>query len=338
MEDVFIWAEQRDSNLFAVSLEVLNKAGKIACEIGGRLNAVLIGADCKRCAEELIYHGAQKIFLVENPLLELYQSDVYAKILSGILAQYQPEIVLIGGTTVGMDIAPRVAASLNTGLTAHCVDLYIEHLDGNRQLIQVVPGWGGRMMLKIVCPEKRPQIATIKPGIMNIGKPDYERTGEIVELTPTIRETNFQARTLEFIPDDDEGLSIDTAERIVAGGFGLYSSGGFELIERLAQVLRAEVAGTRPAFDHGWIPESRIIGQSGKTVHPKLFISIGTSGAIHFTTGFHKAEVVIAINKNPDAPIFEIADIGIIDDLKIIIPLLTEEIKKLTKRKEECLN
>ncbi|MFC1974618.1 electron transfer flavoprotein subunit alpha/FixB family protein [Chloroflexota bacterium] len=229
-----------------------------------------------------------------------------------------------------MDLAPRVAAKVKTGLTAHCTDLYIDKAGDKPQLIAVVPGWGGNLMVKIACPEKRPQMATVKPGVME--KPDRvkDRQGQIIRIETNINDADFRARTIEIIEEKPSGIPLDEADIIVAGGWGLESVGGFELVEELAEVLGGAVGGTRPAVDKGWLPEERMIGSSGKTVSPKFFISAGASGAMHFTTGFLKSKVILAIDKNPKAPIFEVCDLGIVGDLGKIIPCLVGELKAAT--------
>ena len=328
MDKVAVVAEQREGHLMEVSLELLQKATDLAIILNGTVSAILVGNHCKDLANELIAHGASKVFLVDHPHLELYQSDVYAKVTASILTEISPEIVLIGGTSIGIDLASRVAAKLKTGLTAHCIDLYIEKIDGKEQLIHVVPGWGGKIMVKIICPNHRPQMATIRPGMMERAKPDPSRIGNIISIHPDMTENDFGARTLEMVKERREERPLEDAEIIVAGGFGLYSAGGFGLIEQLAIAFHGEVAGTRPACDQGWIPQNRTIGQSGKTVRPKLFVSIGASGAVHYTTGFLKSRVIVGIDKNPSSPIFHVADFGIVEDLKKIIPCLIEELKQ----------
>ena len=328
MKDVMVWVEQRDNQLMDVSLEMLQKATELAAVLEGNVSAILIGNECKDLADELILYGASKVFLIEDSRLQLYQSGPYVRIAADIISEVSPEIVLIGGTSIGMDIASRVAARLRTGLTSHCVDLYIEKIEGKDQLVHIVPGWKGNMMLKIICPEHRPQMATVRPGVMERGKPDHSRKGEIVSVVHDMVDDDFKVKTLEMVHEEVEGISLDDADIVVSGGYGLYSAGGFKLVEELADAISGEVAGTRPAFDQGWIPESRMIGQSGKMVRPKLFVSIGASGAMHYTTGFSKSNVVVGIDKNPKAAIFGVADLGVVGDLEKIVPCLIEELKK----------
>ncbi|HEU20643.1 MAG TPA: electron transfer flavoprotein subunit alpha/FixB family protein [Deltaproteobacteria bacterium] len=328
MRELIVYAEQKGGMLVDVSLEMMAQAVQLSHRINGTISAILIGDSCGYNADELICHGAHKVYLVEDKRLALYQNAATAKVVADILSVQSPEIVLIGGTSVGTDVAARVAARLRTGLTAHCIDLSIEEIDGEDQLVQTVPGWGGRMSVKIVCPQRRPQIVTIRPGVMEKGDPDPTRRGDLIPVMPVLTEDDFGARTLAFVEEKTKAGSLDDARIIVSGGFGLYGSGGFRLIEALADVVNGEIAGTRPAVDHGWIEEERLIGQSGKNVRPRLFISIGTSGAMHYTTGFSRAQVVVAIDRNASAPIFDVAHIGIVGDLNRIIPCIIKELTK----------
>lgn len=325
--DFFVWAEHRDGRVLPVTFEIMEKARQLASQTGGSLSAALLGSGCAGPARSLVHCGASRVYVIDDPALALYQSDLYPAVLAGLLDETRPDAALFGGTAIGTDLAPRVAAILKTGLTAHCIDFRIEEIDGKETFVQVVPGWGGNMLLKIVCPERRPQMATVRPGVLEAGDPDIARSGEVIAWKTDIPVQKIRARTLEFVREDSGSAALEEADVIVSGGFGLESAGGFALVEELAGALHGEVAGTRPAFDRGWIPESRMIGQSGKTVGPKLFLSVGASGATHYTTGFMKAKVIAAIDRNPKAPIFDIADIGIAGDLKKIIPCLIEELK-----------
>jgi len=330
---ILIWAEQNNGRPAGVSLEVLQKA----CELAGdsdKVTAALIGEDCRDAASELVACGAARAFVCEDARLELYQADAYAKILTDLISQTRPSIVLMGSTCIGADLAPTVAARLGTGLTAHCTDLYFEFFDGREQLVMVVPGWQGNMMVKIICPERRPVMATIRPGIFERSRPDRSRKGEVATVKPEIDERDFRARTLERVMEGGES-SLEQACVIVSGGFGFFESKGFALLEELARAIGGISAGSRPAVDAGWIPDSRMIGQSGSTVSPELFISIGASGAPHYTTGFGKSKLIAAIDKNPKALVFDIADFGIVGDLNEVIPALIEELKRGNYKKSE---
>ncbi len=331
MSEVWVIAEQRLGKLMNVSLELLGKGNELARRLKVGLAAVLLGDKVQALADELVCYGADKVYLGDDPRLRLYQSEIYADLIAKLIDTYRPQIVLIGATSIGRDLAPRIAAKLKTGLTAHCVELHIANGDSGRpQLVQVVPGWGGNLMVNITCPVKRPQIATVSPGVMTKCS-RKERQGEIVALALDIQEES-RAETLELVEEEPSALALEEAEVVVAGGWGLISAGGFEPVEELAKVLSGAVAGTRPALDSGWIPECRVVGQSGKTVSPKLFISVGASGTPQFTTGFQKAKVVLAIDQNRNAPIFDVADIGLVGDLREIIPCLVAELREAVLR------
>lgn len=327
MNEVWVIAEQRLGKLMNISLELLNKGAELASTLKVGLAAILLGDNVQMLAEELIRYGADRVYLGEDTGLRLYQSETYTDVIAQLIKEQQPQIVLVGGTSIGRDIASRVAARLRTGLTAHCVDLYIEQDDHKPQLVQVVPGWGGNLMVKITCPERRPQIATMNAGVVSKCSRDEQRKGEIIKLTVNTK-IDLSVETLEMVEEAPSSVALDEAEVVVAGGWGLFSAGGFKPVEELARILGGAVAGTRPAVDAGWIPEHCMIGQSGKTVNPKLFISIGASGAPQFTSGFSKSKVILAIDQNPKAPIFQLADIGLVGNLQDILPCLIAELKK----------
>ncbi len=327
--EVWVWAEQRNGQLMGVSLEILNTGSQLAQKLGREVVAVLIGYQISGLAAELVAYGANKVYTIDKPELSLYQSDVYAKILADLVQKDEPTILLLGATNVGMDLAPRVAAKLKTGLTAHCADLRIDDVGGKPLLVADVPGFGGNMVVSIACPERRPQMATVRPGVMERPSKESTRKGAIIPVEIEIRDKDFRARTVEIVEQKPEGAPLEAAEIVVAGGWGLKSVGGFKFIEELASVLGGSVAGTRPAVDANWVTEDRMIGSSGKTVAPKLFISVGASGATHFTTGFLKSKTILAVDQNPKAPIFEVCDIGICGDVAKVVPCLIGEIKKI---------
>lgn len=322
--ELWVWAEQRRGRLLPVSLELLGKARELAPALGAVPAAVLLGQGVEEAAGELFAHGAEKVYLVDHPLLRLYQSDAYADLLARLAGERGPEVILLGATTLGRELAARVAARLGTGLTAHCVDLYVNE---EGRLVQVVPGLGRGTLWEYVC-LRNPQMATVKPGVFPVPKGDPGRRGELVRVPCDVREESLRARTLEMAEEEPAGVSLEAAEVVVAGGWGLHAAGGFEPVRELARLLGAAVGGTRPAVDRGWIPEELMIGQSGKTVSPRLFVSLGASGAMHFTTGFLGSGVIFAVDQNPGAPIFEVADVGIVGDLRAVLPLLIEELRK----------
>jgi len=324
-KEVWIWAEQRLGKLLPVSFELLGKGYELSQNLEGKLSAVLVGSEVRKLAYELMDYGCEKIYLTEDPRLSLYQGDFYTDLLSRLLDESRPEIVLWGATTTGTELSARVAAKLRIGLTAHCIDLYIEHTDGKPRLVQIVPGWSGNLAVKIVS-RTTPQMATVKPGLMTKA-PQRKVKGEVIPIAVDVKEKDLKAETIEIVEEEPEEMSLEEAEVVVSGGWGLNALGGFAPVEEIAAILGGVVAGTRPAFDKGWIPESRLIGISGKIVSPKLFISLGASGATQYTTGFARSQVILAVDQNPKAPIFEIADIGIVGNLQTILPLLIKELK-----------
>ena len=327
--EVWIWAEQRNGKLMEVSLEVLGKGLELANKTGVGLAAILIGNNnIEAMAKELIAYGANKVYLISDPQLEFYQNNAYVRLISELIEQYKPEIMLLGATVIGTDLAPTIAARVKTGLTAHCSDLCIENIDNKPQLITTVPGFGGGIMVRIACLEKRPQMATVGPGVMKKADKDETRQGEIVRVEAQVGEEDLKARTVEMVERQPAGMPVESASIVVAGGRGLKAAGGFKPLQELAEMLGAAIGGTRPARDAGWISEENLIGSSGKTVRPKLFVSIGASGAMHFSSGFSRAKSVLAINNDSQAPIFEVCDLGIVADLNEIVPCLIKELKK----------
>lgn len=328
--DVWVWAEQRNGRLLGVSLELLGKGVQLAEELGVHLAAVLLGDKVEGLANELIAHGASKVYLLEHSHLNLFQSGLYTRVLTEMVQRHKPEVLIMGATTVGMDLAPSIAARLKTGLTAHCVDLTIEQIENKPLMVAAIPGWGGKIMVKIACPDKRPQMATVKPGMMEKPKKDAERKGQIIREKFDLCPEDLKARTIEIVEEKPVGIPLEEAEAVVSVGWGIQSEQNIKLAKELAAALRAAVGGTRPAVDKGWLPEEAMIGQSGKLVSPKIFISLGASGAMAYAVGFLKSKVVLAVDKNPTAPIFEMCDVGIVADLNKLLPVLVEEFKKAT--------
>lgn len=327
--EVWIFAEQRSGRLMPVSLELLNKGKELANQLSTSIVAVLLGDSIDDLTQQLIDYGAQKVYGFENHKLRFYQSGSYARLIAEVIERDQPEVFLLGATMVGMDLAPRVAAMVKTGLTAHCSDLYLEEIEGRKKLIAAVPGWGGNFIVKIACPQAIPQMATVRSGVFEKPEKVPGSKGEVVKVSVEIKNEDECVETVEMVESSPVGMKLEEAEIVVGGGWGLQSVGGFQMAEDLAAVLGGVTAGTRPAVDAGWISEDRMIGSSGKTIAPKLFVSAGASGAMHFTTGFSKAKVILAIDKNPKAPIFEMADIGLVADLAKIIPAIIRESKSL---------
>lgn len=327
--EVWVIAEQRSDELQPVSLELLGKGLELSSKLDVGVTAILLGKSVKKAAQELIYHGASKVYLLEDARLRYYQGELYARLIAELIGQHKPEIVMASATTIGTELTPRVAAKVETGLTAHCIDLYIDEENPQKQLVQVVPGWGGNLMVRIICPQRRPQMVTVRPGVLSPSPRDEKRKGKIVSVTPDIKEGDLRVETVEMVEELPREKPLESAKTVVCGGWGMNALGDFSKVQELADVLEGAVAGTRPAMDKGWIKESRLIGQSGKTVSPELFISLGASGAMHYTTGFMGAKFILSVDQNPTAPIFEMSDIGIIGDLRDVLPCLIEEFKKV---------
>jgi electron transfer flavoprotein alpha subunit len=327
---VWVWIEHHHDKLARVSLGLLGKARELCQQLNdAELASVLAGTDSKQLVAELIDHGSDKVYLASNPSFTPFQTDLCANLMTRLIQSHRPEIVLSGATSLGQETAARVAARVGTGLTAHCIDLYIEKINEKPQLVTVVAGWGGNLTLKIICPEKRPQMATVKPGILSPAEPE-KRSGEVITVEPEDKAPTFEV--VEVVEEQEETLPLERAEVVVAAGWGLNSSGGFQAAEELAEILGGVVAGTRPVLDAGWIPIDRMIGQSGETVAPQLLVTLGVSGAPQFATGVLNSKVIFAVDKNPQAPIFEMADIGIVGDLQDVLPLLIKKLRAIKRQ------
>jgi len=327
--EIWVIGEQRRGRLEEVSLELLSKGTALSQRMGVTLSSVLLGDEVEEVARELVFHGAEKVYLLEDARLRYYQSEAYARLLAGVIKEHEPQIILIGATEIGKELAPRVAAKLRTGLTAHCIDLYVGEVDDAPHLIHVVPGWGGNLVMHIICPQRRPQVVTVKPGVLPKPVRDENKKGKIIRVKPDVRDKDFsRIETMEVVEEPPKGKSLEAADVVVCGGWGMNALGDFSKVQELADILGGAVAGTRPAMDKGWVDEARMIGQSGKTVRPGLFVSLGASGAMHYTTGFMGSKVVLAVDQNPQAPIFQMADIGVVGDLCEVLPCLIEELKK----------
>ncbi|MFZ5450975.1 MAG: electron transfer flavoprotein subunit alpha/FixB family protein [Thermodesulfobacteriota bacterium] len=320
---IWVFMEQRRGLLHDVGLELLGKARELAGAQGGEVAALLLGADVSHLTDEVMAHGADLVLVAEDPALEPYRLLPYTAILSQACRQRQPAILLFGATAMGMELAPRLAARLETGLSAHCLDL---QLDADGQLLQMVPGWGGGVVATIKCPLHRPQMATVMPGVMQKCQPSPKK-GQVVNLAVPPDLDLSGPRVLEVHREAPQTRPLETAEVVVAGGFGIGGPEGWQLLEELAGLLGGAVGATRPAVDEGWAAEEQMIGASGKTVRPRLYIGVGISGMSHHVVGMDGSEVVVAINSDPKAPIFEVADICLVGDFREIIPPLLAEIQ-----------
>ncbi|MGD9396096.1 MAG: electron transfer flavoprotein subunit alpha [Candidatus Thorarchaeota archaeon] len=325
--DVWVWCETSEGRLKGVGLELISKGRELADKLGEKLVAVLIGHEIEPHADTLIHHGADKVYVVDDKIFNHYTTDAYTIALNTLIAPHKPAIVLYGATSNGRDLAPRVAARMALGLTADCTGLDI---DDERQLIQTRPAFGGNIMAEIISPYTRPQMATVRPNVFKPSEPDTSRTGDIEKVEITISPVQVRTRVLESVNETVEGMkSVEEADVIVCSGRGIKDPSNLDLPKQLAELLDAAVGGSRPIVDLGWLPPSQQVGQSGRTVCPKLYIALGISGAIQHLAGMSSADIIVAINKDPDAPIFEIADYGIVGDIFTVLPEVIEAVKKV---------
>ncbi len=324
-KDVMIFAEQREGKTVSVSFELLGAGRRLADELGTQLLAVLFGAG-EGEARELVRWGADKVLLCSDPSLEKFNDDSYSEILAKIIHEYKPSIVLAGATPIGRSFIPRVAAKVKTGLTADCTVLDIDR--ETRNLLQVRPAFGGNIMATILCPDYRPQMATVRPRVMKKGEYDESRTGDIVQVS--CEGVRSRTKVLDFVKEVSEvSVNLHETDIIVAGGRGMGGEKGYRMLEEFANALGGAVGASRAAVDEGWIPYSHQVGQTGKTVNPKVYFACGISGAVQHVVGMQSSDIIIAINKNPEAPIFNVATYGIVGDMFEIVPMLTRKIKEM---------
>ena len=320
--NVWVFAEQREGKLMGVSIELLGEGRKLADAIGCQLCAVLCGHNVEGLVDELFAYGAEKVYLADAPELATYTSDAYTKAIMEAIEAYKPEIVLLGATHIGRDLGPCLAVQCNTGLTADCTRLEID--PETKGIMQTRPAFGGNLMATIVCPHHRPQMSTVRPGVMDKAEKVEGRKGELVRLNPTYAEGDIRQKILDVVKNVGETVSLTDAKVIVAGGAGLGNPEGFELLKELADRLGGTIGASRAAVDAGWIEHSYQVGQTGTTVKPKIYFACGISGAIQHLAGMQNSDIIVAINKNENAPIFEVADYGIVGDLYKVIPAILE--------------
>ncbi len=333
-KDVCVFVEVQDSTVAEVSLELLHKAGELAAQLGGRVAAFLLGESVEGLADDLFAHGADEVILAQDGALGTYANLPYADVLVRMIRRRQPAVVLFGATTLGRDLAPRVASALRVGLTADCTDLQIgPHKDvvkGTEYaalLHQIRPAFGGNIIATIVNPETRPQMATVREGVMKMGRPDPARTGELVRFDGSVDASLLCVEQLEE-HRAPRTVNLKKANVIVAGGAGVGSRENFRLIRRLAETLGGEVGASRAAVDGGFIGKEHQVGQTGTTVRPKLYIACGISGAVQHRAGMQEASKIVAVNTDPEAPIFQVAHYGIVGDLNEVIPALIDIYKE----------
>ena len=316
--DVWVFAEQREGSLMGVSIELLGEGRKLATEIGCKLCAVLCGENIDGLVDELFEYGADKVYYASHPELKTYNTDAYNKAIYSAILKYKPEIVLLGATHIGRDLGPCLAVQCGTGLTADCTKLDIDPED--KKLMQTRPAFGGNLMATILCPAHRPQMSTVRPGVMAKPERVAGRKGERIDLVVAFKENEIRAQVLEVVKSLKEMVSLTDAKIIVSGGNGVGGPEGFTLIKQLADKLGGVVGASRAAVDAGWIDHSHQVGQTGTTVKPEIYFACGISGAIQHLAGMQTSGYIVAINKAENAPIFEVADYGIVGDLFKVIP------------------
>jgi len=325
-DGVWVFAEQRHGVLAPVTAELLGEARRLAAALNVKVAAVLLGEGVASLAPKLLGAGAHRVYLAEHPVLKEFLEEAYAGALTELAQKFQPEIILAGATYAGRAFIPRVAAALKTGLTADCTafDLDLEP----RLLLQTRPAFGGNIMATIITPRTYPQMATARPGVFKSRPPAAANQGEVLRVDLRCLEAPGRTRFVSTVAEIKERVALSAAEVVVAGGRGLKEAKNFRLLEELANLLGGAVGASRGAVDAGWIPYAHQIGQTGKTVSPKLYIACGISGAAQHLVGMQSADFIVAINKDPQAPIFQVADVGLVGDLFDIVPALIQEIKK----------
>ncbi len=333
---VFVFAQQVDNKLSGIALELVGKGKDLAKDLGTEVTAVLVGYGVKDLADELAAYGADKVILVDDEQLKEYRTEPYAHALASVIEKYKPEIFLVGATAIGRDLGPRVSARIHTGLTADCTQLEIGDFPINpvpgkeqlhNQLLMTRPAFGGNTIATIACPEFRPQMATVRPGVMQKA-PKVEGAKAVVEeFNPGFTPDDKYVEILEIVKSVVDTVDIMDAKILVSGGRGVGSPENFKVLDDLAEVLGATVSCSRAVVDAGWKPKDLQVGQTGKTVRPNVYFAIGISGAIQHLAGMEESDLIIAINKDETAPIFDVADYGIVGDLNKIVPALTEKLK-----------
>ena len=333
---VFIYAQQVDNQINNIAFELLGCAKKLAEPLQTQVTAVLLGYKVKDLASELAEYGADRVIVVDDPELETYRTEPYAHALTSVINEFKPDIMLVGATAIGRDLGPTVSARVHTGLTADCTLLEIGDFplvakegqeQKHNQLLMTRPAFGGNTIATIACPDNRPQMSTVRPGVMQKIDPIKGAQAEVVEFNPGFTPNNKYVEIQEVVKIVSETVDIQKAKILVSGGRGVGSAENFKLLEDLAEAIGGEVSCSRAVVDSGWKPKDLQVGQTGKTVRPQVYFAIGISGAIQHVAGMEESDLIIAINKDETAPIFEVADYGIVGDLNKILPKLTEQIK-----------
>lgn len=324
-KNVYVFVEQREGVIQNVGLELLGKARELADALNEKVYAMLLGHDLTTQAQECIAYGADTVLRVDAPELATYVTEPYAQAIYQIIRDNKPSIVLIGATTIGRDLGPRLSARVETGLTADCTGLEISE---ERDLLMTRPAFSGNLMATIICKEHRPQMSTVRPGVMRMGQRDENRKGTIEDVKINFDKSKFRVRVLETVKQTKNLVDITEAHVLISGGRGVGNAEGFDMLRAMANTIGAEVSASRAMVDAGVLGHERQVGQTGKTVRPDLYFAMGISGAIQHLAGMEESEYIIAINKDKFAPIFNVADLGIVGDVRKIVPLLTEKLKR----------
>jgi electron transfer flavoprotein alpha subunit len=322
---IFVLAEHRDGKLKKQTFELLNKAQEISSKTQDEVVVLLLGKGITNLANDLGKYGANKVLVCDSDLLEKYTTDAYSKVISDILKEQDAKIFLLGATIAGKDLAPRIAAKLNTGVAVDCTQIDVKE---NGELSITRPVYAGKAFIKVSF-NTSPQIVSVRPNVIPPAEPQEGKTAEIVNITPKIEVNEIKTKVIDLIKTAQDKIELTEADIIVSGGRGMKGPENFKLLEDLAKVLGAAVGASRAAVDAGWRPHSDQVGQTGKTVSPKLYIACGISGAIQHLAGMSSSKFIVAINKDPEAPIFKVCDFGIVGDLFQVVPILTEEFKKI---------
>lgn len=322
---VMVYIEQRQGEIQKVSLELLGKGLDLAKELDEKLTCVLLGSHITHLSDELVYHGAEEVYVVDDPTLTHYMTEPYTKAMSAVINEHKPDIVLMGATAIGRDLGPRVSARLHTGLTADCTSLEID--PETKNLLMTRPAFGGNIMATIICPDHKPQMSTVRPGVMKKPVRNTSLSGSIRTVEADLSPSDMNVELLEVVKVEKKRINIEEATTLISAGRGIGSKDGVMTIESLATELKGEVSGSRAVIDLGWVDKDRQVGQTGKTVRPNLYVACGISGAIQHVAGMEESEFILAINKNPDAPIFEVADLGIVGDVHKVVNAVVTELK-----------
>ena len=337
---VYVFAQQVDNELSGIAFELLGKAKELAKDLNTDVTAMLLGSDVKGLVDQLAEYGADKVIVVDDPELKNYRTEPHAHAVASIINEYKPEIVLVGATAIGRDLGPRVSARVATGLTADCTvleigDFPINPIPGkeqkHNQLLMTRPAFVGNTIATIACPDNRPQMATVRPGVMQKIDPIAGAKAEVIEYNPGFTPNNKYVEILDIVKEVSDTVDIMEAKILVSGGRGVGSAENFKMLQDLADVIGGTVSCSRAVVDNGWMPKELQVGQTGKTVRPNVYFAIGISGAIQHTAGMEESDIIIAINKDETAPIFDVADYGIVGDLNKIVPKLTEALKAVVK-------